>query len=122
MGRKHPAKKINKKSICFAYENDLDQIYAFYCARYENVSFKDFMNLGFEEFSKKLSSIPEEEPLFKIIKSRMIKLSQIKDKEERKYWRSLKNQNKIPQLYLSDDEINMELKEIISNGNELNKI
>lgn len=115
-------KKINKKSICFAYENDLDQIYAFYCARYENVSFKDFMNLGFEEFSKKLSSIPEEEPLFKIIKSRMIKLSQIKDKEERKYWRSLKNQNKIPQLYLSDEEINIELKEIISNGNELNKI
>jgi hypothetical protein len=49
---------------------------------------------------KKFSSIPEEEPIYKIIKSRTINLSKIKDKEERKYWRELKNINRIPEEYL----------------------
>ena len=59
----------------------------------------------------KLSSIPESEPLYTIIKSRIINLSTIKNKEERKYWRNLKKANKIPQEYLSTKEIYQDLKE-----------
>ena len=76
---------INKKIFCFAYQDDLDQAYAFYCSRYENISWESFMNLGFFEFKKKLGSIPKDEPLYDIIKSRTIELGKIKDKEERKY-------------------------------------
>ena len=54
---------INKKIFCFAYQDDLDQAYAFYCSRYENISWESFMNLGFFEFKKKLGSIPKDEPL-----------------------------------------------------------
>ena len=43
--------------ICFAYEEDLDQLYDFYCARYENIKFDDFLKLGYEEFSKKLNVV-----------------------------------------------------------------
>ena len=50
----------------------------------------------------KFNSIPETEPLFTILKSRAINLGEIKDKEERKHWRKLKNANKIPDLYLSN--------------------
>lgn len=62
----------------------------------------------------KLSSIPESEPLYKIIKSRVIKISSIKDKEEKKYWRDLRKANKIPDEYLPYEENDENLKDIIS--------
>ena len=105
--------KINnnkKKIFCFGYEEDINQGYAFYCARYENISWKDFKKLGLFEFKKKLSSIPKSEPLYDIIKSRTINLTQIKDKEERKYWRELKKINKIPEIFIPTDEIYSELR------------
>ena len=37
----------------------------------------------------------------------------IKDKEERKYWRELRRINEIPSIYLSNEEINYQLKEMI---------
>lgn len=64
----------------------------------------------------KLSSIPEDEPLFKIIKSRVIDLAQIKDKEEKKYWRELKRLNAIPDIYKSSNELDIELKKKFRNG------
>lgn len=73
------------------------------------------MNLGLTEFKKKLSSIPKTEPLYDIIKSRTIDLSEIKNKEERKYWRKMKNANQIPQMYLSTKEIYNELKDQLKN-------
>ena len=94
-------------------------MYAFYCARYENIPFDDFMKLGYEEFSKKLKSIPESEPLYKIIKSRTIELTKIKDKEERKYWRELKRVNAIPDIYKSNEEIDRELKKTVKNNGGL---
>lgn len=59
----------------------------------------------------KLNSIPESEPLYNIIKSRMINPATIKDKEERKYWRKQKRINKIPDIYLSNEELDFNLKE-----------
>ena len=104
---------VNKKTIfCFAYPSDLEQAYAFYCARYENISLEEFMHLGITEFMMKFSSVPETEPLFNILKSRIIKLSEIKDKEERKHWRTIKQKNKIPDIYLSNDEIMLNLSKI----------
>lgn len=64
----------------------------------------------------KLSSIPEDEPLFKIIKSRVIDISKIKDKEEKKYWRELKRINAIPDIYKTSKELDIELKNKLNNG------
>ena len=74
--------------------------------RYEEV-----LNIGYEEFSIKLESIPESEPLYTIIKSRSINLAKIKDKEERKYWRELKRINAIPDIYISNEELDQRLKD-----------
>jgi hypothetical protein len=60
----------------------------------------------------KLDSIPESEPIFNIIKSRGINIGTIKDKEERKYWRKQKKINKIPDIYLSNEELDMNMKEM----------
>ena len=65
--------------------------------------------MGITEFQRKFS-IPETEPLYKIIKSRTISLSKIKDKEEKKYWQELKRINRIPEEYLSSGELMLELK------------
>lgn len=95
--QKHPQSKI---VICLAYERDLENLYAFYCARYENITFNEFMKLPINDLMIKLSSIPESEPLYKIIQSRSIKVEEIKDKNERKYWQELKRANKIPEEYM----------------------
>lgn len=111
--RHHPN---NKMTICFAYPEDLEQMYSFYCARYENISYEQFMKLGYKEFMMKLNSLPETEPFYKIVKSRTINLSKIKDKEERRYWRELSQINAIPSIYKSNNELNVELKQNIKNN------
>ena len=103
--------------ICLPY--DIDQIYAFYCSRYKDISYSEFLNLGYEEFSKKISSIPESEPLFTIIKSRLINIDSIKDKEERKYWRKMKSIHRIPDIYLPNEMIEEELKKNLKNEGKI---
>ena len=95
-------------------------MYAFYCSRYKDISYKEFLDLRLSEFNMKLNSIPESEPLYKIIQSRTINAAKIKDKEERKYWREQKRINKIPDIYLSNKEIEESLKESMSNLGGLN--
>ena len=102
--------KSNKTYFSFAYPRDLDQAYAFYCARYENITFKEFLSLGISDFMRKFSSIPENEPLYKILKSRTIDIGKIKDKNEKKYWSELKRINKIPEEYIPIDEIMSDLE------------
>lgn len=79
------------------------------------------MELGLTDFFMKLNSIPESEPLYKIIQSRTIDIAKIKDKEERKYWREQKRINKIPEIYLSNREINEDLKESMKNVGGFNE-
>ena len=110
------AKKQTRTIFSFAYQEDLDQAYAFYCSRYENITYKEFMDLGFSDLKRKLGSITESEPLYKILKSRSIDLSKIKDKDERKYWQELKRLNEIPPIFISDEEQNRNLESIVKNN------
>jgi len=103
--------RVKDTLICFAYDKDLVQIYDFYCARYENITYKQFLDLGINEIQRKIASIPESEPLFTILKSRVINLSQIKDKNERAHWRKLKHENRIPDIYLPSQELDYKLND-----------
>lgn len=109
----------NKTEFCFAYQEDLDQAYAFYCSRYENIHYEDFLQLGFFEFKKKFGSIPKTEPLYDIIKSRTINIAKIKNKDERKYWREMRKANEIPQIFISTKEIYSNLKEKLKETSKL---
>ena len=99
----------HKTIICFAYDKDLIQVYDFYCARYKNISYNEFLKLGINEVMMKMESIPESEPLYTILKSRVINLAKIKDKNERKHWRELKEINKIPDIYLPNEELDINM-------------
>lgn len=68
------------------------------------------------EFNRKISNIPENEPLYNRIKSRVIRIHEIKDKEMRKFWLDQKEAYKIPQIYLSTQELDLKLKEELKNG------
>ena len=103
-------KKPSKTYFCFAYPKDLNQAYAFYCARYKDITYNEFMNLGISDFMRKFESIPEGEPLFTIIKARTINTNKIKDKEEKKYCWELKRIHQIPSEYISTREIMLDLK------------
>ena len=129
--KKHPAQRIREEiekekrgsgiQFCFAYYKDLEEAYAFYCARYENIRFDEFLNLGLEEFKMKLASIPESEPLHQIMQSRVINTGSIKDKEQRKYWNRLKQENKIPDIYMPNEYINQRAKAQIKEGGNIQK-
>ena len=67
----------------------------------------------------KLSSIPESEPLYTILKSRVINTAKIKNKDERKYWNELKRKNKIPSVYLSTSEIMADLRQFTKEKKKL---
>ena len=84
---------------------DLDEAYAFYCSRYGNITFTEFLKLPLSDFNRKIASIPENEPLYRIMQSRAINLNMIKDKEQRKYWGDLKRQNRIPYAYYNKDNV-----------------
>ena len=107
----YPDKKPieHKTIICFAYNKDLIQVYDFYCARYQNISYNEFLKLGINEVMMKMESIPESEPLYTILKSRVVNLAKIKDKNERKHWRELKEINKIPDIYLPNEELDINM-------------
>lgn len=94
--------------------NDLKDIYPFMCRNYGNIKYKDMINMGYEEFSMKLGSIPENEPLYTIFKSRSVNIGKIKDKEEKKYWRELKRINKIPDIYKTNEELEFQTKNNIN--------
>lgn len=107
---KKKTKGRNKTYFCFAYDKDLNQAYAFYCARYKDMTYDEFMKLGVSDFMRKFESIPESEPLHTIIKSRTINTNTIKDKDEKKYWNKLKKINAIPSEYIPTREIMLDLK------------
>lgn len=92
----------------------MEQIYPFMCRNYGNITYKELLNMGYEEFSMKLNSIPEKEPLYTIFKSRSINIGKIKDKDEKKYWRELKKINAIPDIYKTNEEIDYKIKNNIS--------
>lgn len=82
------------------------------------------MKLGITEVRRKMKSIPESEPLFTIIKSRTINTAKIKDKNERRYWEEMKRINRIPDIYISNQELEIDLKKKLGeqNGNKFTKI
>lgn len=105
--------KTNKTILCYGYDKDLVQIYDFYCARYKNISYSEFLDIGITEIQMKLSSIPETEPLYTIIKSRIVNPNKIKNKEERNHWKELKESNKIPDIYIPNDELEITINKKI---------
>ena len=68
----------------------------------------------------KIASIPDTEPLYKTMQSRVINIASIKDKQEKKYWQKLKQENKIPDIYLPIEYLNSKIRNQIKEGEKIN--
>ena len=124
---KEDKKKKKKDETYLCLPHDMPQIYAFFRARYRISSYNELINMGLEDFGMCMGSIPESEPMFNIIKARIINVGKIKNKDERKYWEEQKRLNKIPDQYLSKKELNKDIQSKIklggfTNGKRFNKI
>ena len=104
-------KSKNETIICLPY--DLPQIYPFFRARYHIGSYNELLQMGAEDFGMCMGSIPEDEPIYNTIKSRVINIGKIKDKHERRYWEEQKRLNRIPDQYLAKKEIDSKIKKKI---------
>lgn len=58
------------------------------------------------------------------MKSRVINVASIKDKEEKKYWQKMKMENKIPEIYLPREYTKKILKKEMENnsGKRFNQV
>ena len=65
-------------------------IYMLFGVLIQDMTFNEFLHIRLSEFNRKMKRIPESEPLYKIIQSRVINIGKIKDKEQKKYWREQK--------------------------------
>jgi hypothetical protein len=75
---------------------DIDDIYAFWCSNYRDMTFNEFLHIRLSEFNRKMKRIPESEPLYKIIQSRVINIGKIKDKEQKKHYKRLQREFALP--------------------------
>lgn len=77
----------NKK--VFEFERDEKYIYSAFLQEY-NIDLYTIENLHWHKFKSLLESLSEETQLSKIIQYRSVELSKIKDKEQKKYYKKMK--------------------------------
>ena len=77
----------NKK--VFDFEKDEKYIYSAFLQEY-NIDLYTIENLHWHKFKSLLESLSEETQLSKIIQYRSVELSKIKDKEQKKYYKKMK--------------------------------
>ena len=104
----------------YSFEHDDDYIYAAFMDQY-NLDLQDIDYLHWWKFKAMFKSLKEDNEIVKIMKYRSIDLSKIKDKEQKAYYKEMKNLYKIP--ISKDEEIKLkEIEEALLNGEDLSKI
>lgn len=104
----------------YSFEHDDDYIYAAFMDQY-NIDLQDIEYLHWWKFKAMFNSLKDGVKFVKIMEYRSVDLSKIKDKEQKAYYRRMKDLYKIP---ISKDE-DMKLKEIeetLLNGGDLSKL
>lgn len=84
----------------YSFEHDDDYIYAAFMDQY-NIDLQDIEYLHWWKFKAMFKSLKEDIKIVKIMEYRSIDLSKIKDKEQKAYYKKMKNLYEIP---ISKDE------------------
>lgn len=104
---KSNSNKNNEKIL--DYEEDADYIYSAFLTQY-NIDLNDIENLHWWKFKSLFNGLKEDNKICEIMKYRSIDLSKIKDKEQKKFYKDMKNLYKLDKR-LSNDDL-LELKEL----------
>ncbi|WP_027631921.1 bacteriophage Gp15 family protein [Clostridium hydrogeniformans] len=115
--------KGKSKSIqIYSYEFDDDYIYSAFLDQY-GVDLQDIEYLHWWKFKAMFKSLKENNEIVKIMGYRNIDLGKIKDKEEKAYYKRMKEIYKIPSIISKDEKEKLdEIEEILLNGGDISKV
>lgn len=98
----------------YSFENDDDYIYAAFMDQY-NIDLQDIEYLHWWKFKAMFSSLKEDIKIVKIMEYRSIDLSKIKDKEQKAYYKRMKDLYELP-ISKDEDRKLKEIEEALLNG------
>ena len=104
----------------YSFEHDDDYIYAAFMDQY-NIDLQDIEYLHWWKFKAMFKSLKEDNMIVKIMGYRSIDLSQIKDKEQKSYYKKMKEIYKIP-IPQDEQEKLDEITNALLSGDDLSKL
>lgn len=104
----------------YSFEYDDDYIYSAFLDQY-GIDLQDIPYLHWWKFKAMFKALKEDNEIVKIMSYRAMDMSKIKDKEEKAYYRKMKELYKIP---ISKDEESKleEINNILLNGGDINEV
>lgn len=102
---KSTSNKNNEKIL--DYEEDADYIYSAFMSQY-NIDLQDIEYLHWWKFKSLFNGLKDDNKICEIMKYRSIDISKIKDKEQRKFYKDMKNLYKLDQKISNEDLLELE--------------
>lgn len=104
----------------YNFEYDDDYIYAAFMDQY-GIDLQDIENLHWWKFKAMFKSLKEDNEIVKIMGYRSMDLSKIKDKEQKAYYKRMKDIYKIP-VSKNEQEKLEEIEKALLNGEDVSKL
>ncbi len=119
---KNKNKGIVKITQVYSYEYDDDYIYSSFLDQY-GVDLQDIEYLHWWKFKAMFKALKEDNEIVKIMGYRAMDLGKIKDKEQKAYYKKMKDLYKIPTNISKDENEKLdEIEKILLNGGDLSKV
>ncbi|MDU5109759.1 MAG: bacteriophage Gp15 family protein [Clostridium sp.] len=116
--------KVNGKgkgvTQIYSFDYDDDYIYAAFMDQY-GIDLQDIEYLHWWKFKAMFKSLKEDNEIVKIMGYRSMDLSKIKDKEQKAYYKRMKDLYEIP-ISKDEDRKLKEIEEALLNGEDLSKL
>ncbi len=111
-----------KSEQIYSFDFDDDYIYSAFLDQYR-IDLQDINYLHWWKFKAMFKALKEDNQIVKIMGYRSMDLSKIKDKEEKAYYRKMKELYKIPSNISKDEKEKLrDIEEILLNGGDLSKM
>ena len=106
----------------YSFEYDDDYIYAAFMDQY-NIDLQDIDYLHWWKFKAMFKSLKEDNEIVKMMGYRSMDLSKVKDKEQKAYYKKMKDLYKIPTQISKDEEEKLkEIEKVLQNGGDLSEL
>lgn len=106
----------------YSFEHDAEYIYSAFLDQYR-INLQQVDYLHWWEFKAMFKGLTEEKEIVKIMGYRSVDINKIKDKEQKAYYKKMKELYKIPSNISKDEKQKLDqIQEILLNGGDLSKI
>lgn len=89
------------------YEEDADYIYSAFMSQY-NIDLQDIEYLHWWKFQSLFNGLKDDNKICEIMKYRSIDLNKVKDKEQKKFYKDMKNLYKLDEKISNDDLLELQ--------------